>query len=181
MCVFALLGPLPQALVLSPQHMKALYRRAEAHKAREEWADALRHYERVEALYRPSPSASDAEKAELAERARADAAILSAVRASVREVQRRSDVHAAAQRKRMGGFMSASTGGLYDDLPMVSPTAAAAKKPEPEDDFEWLNHKADTGGLWDVVTGTFKATVAFFRSMCRAKQKEAPVEGKKKQ
>lgn len=162
--------------------MKALYRRAEAHKAREEWADALRHYERVEALYRPSPSASDAEQAELAERARADAAILTAVRASVREVQRRSDVHAAAQRKRMGGFMSASTGGLYDDLPMVSPTAAAAaKKPEPEDDFEWLNQKADTGGLWDVVTGTFKATVAFFRSMCRAKQKEAPVEGKKKQ
>ena len=162
--------------------MKALYRRAEAHKAREEWADALRHYERVEALYRPSPSASDAEQAELAERARADAAILTAVRASVREVQRRSDVHAAAQRKRMGGFMSASTGGLYDDLPMVSPTAAAAaKQPEPEDDFEWLNHKADTTGLWDVVTGTFKATVAFFRSMCRAKQKEAPVEGKKKQ
>lgn len=171
-----------QALVLSPQHMKALYRRAEAHKAREEWTDALRHYERVEALYRPSPSASDAEKAELAERARADGPILASIRASVREVQRRSEAHAVAQRKRMGGFMSASTGGLYDDLPMVSPTAPKPPtQTQPEDDYEWLNHKPDTGGLWDVVTGTFKATVAFFRSWCRAKQRETPVEGKKKQ
>lgn len=51
---------------------------------------------------------------------------------------------------------------LYDDMPAVSPTAP---KPEPEDDYAWLN-QPDAPSMWRQVTDAASKIVARIRGWC---------------
>ena len=193
-----------KALALNPLHMKALFRRAEAHRSRGEYPEALALYARVEALYVPALNATEEEKEKLRAKAAEDESILAAVRAAVQDCKKKQELSAAAQRKKLGGFLSsaaasaASSGspadaavagngaglGLYDDMPLVS--ATAPKRDEAEDDFEWLNKNATKAGagLWDTVQQAAASVVEFFRGLCGQKkqaQTASPAATKKTQ
>ena len=80
--------------------------------------------------------------------------------------------------------------GLYDDMPMVSPTAAkaspsSAAEAAPEDDFSWLNQNAQQpDSIWTTITGAATALVALVRTWCPKQQQPATAaaaDAKKKQ
>jgi len=173
-----------KALVLNPKHGKALFRRAEAHKAREEWADALSNYDKLLATYEPSLNATDEEKAAFAAKKQADAAVLSAVQSAIATVKRRQSAQSTAQRKRMDGFMTkaasspsdgASSGlGLYDDMPMRAVTTEDSEA-DAFAQHEGFANQAQQA--YFAVKGSFQALFDIVRSWCGRR----PTSSKKEQ
>lgn len=148
--------------------MKALYRRAEARKGREEWDEAERDYTRLIAMHEEQAAATVATP--ISEKERVDDLVFTCCKNSLRDLKSRRSSQAARQRKKMDGFMSRlSEDGLYEDLPLISPTAP---KPDPEDDYSWLNQHSQTStSLLTKVRGMFGTIVDTMRGWCGQKKK----------
>ena len=155
--------------------MKALYRRAEARKAREEWDEAEADYQRVIDIQRSQSGLSESELAAVPDKERVDPLVLDRCHSALKSITARRSSQASSQRRRMDGFLKRASEGLYEDMPMVSPTAP---KPDPEPDYSWMNQYANKTSPIEKVKQMWTTTVDFFRSWCQKKTTVTTDEGK---